>query len=179
MVTINLKKRELLLAYGIAALLSVWLVSKVIFGPFHAKLVTLSLEAASGEERLKKGVSLLEKKEVINKEYTKYATYFSLQSVSDEEAVAAFLREVEKISRESGMTIIDMKPQKGAETDKFSKQYEINIKAEANMPQLVKFLYSLHNSQLLFSIEKLVLSPKSEGTADLNITLTVVGVSFL
>jgi len=176
---LNLKKRELLLAYLIAALLAVWFVFKVIFAPFHEKLLTLSREAVLSEGRLKKSTGLLEAKDVINREYAKYASFFSLQNVSDEEAVAAFLKEVEKIGRESGVTILDMKPQKESGKDKFSKQYEINIKVEANMAELVKFLYSLHNSRLLFSIDKLVLSPKSEGASDLNVAMTIVGVSFL
>ena len=175
----EVKKRELILFYGIAGLGTVWLVSKVIFGPFQAKLTNLRRDVVLQESRLKKGVGLIENKEAIDKEYAKYASYFSLTGTSDEAAVATFLREIEKISRDSGIMISDMKPQKEAVGDKFSKEYQINIKAETNMKTLINFLYALHNSPLLFSVEKMVLVPKSEESSDLSVTMTIIGVSFL
>lgn len=173
------KKREIIFGYAIGGLFLIWLVVNVIIVPFQQKLSGLSGEVTLQEVRLEKGVSLIEKKEEIEKEYGKYASYFSMQNFSDEEAVANFLKEVEKISRDAGLTILDMKPQKESKGDKFSKQYQINIKAEANMQKLVTFLYALHNSSVLFSVEKLVLVPKAEDSPDLNITMTVVGVSFV
>ncbi len=173
------KKREYILLYAVLGLGGIWLVAKFIFGPFHTKLTTLKQTVTLQEAKLKKGISLVENKVVINKEYEKYASYFSLLGSSDETAVASFLKEVEKISRESGLMILDMKPQKEIEKDKFSKQYQINIKAEANMKQLINFLYALHNSHLLFGVEKMTLVPKSEESSNSNIAMTVVGVSFL
>ncbi len=156
-----------------------WVILKVVFGPFHAKLTSLSQEAKLSEQRLKKGFALTAKKEIINREYEKYASYFSLQNVSDEEATAIFLKEIERIARESGVVILDMKPQKEIEKDKFSKQYSINVKAEADMSGLVDFLYALHTSKILLSIERIVLSPKADNVSALNITMVIVGVAFL
>ncbi|MFH0940345.1 MAG: GspMb/PilO family protein [Candidatus Omnitrophota bacterium] len=173
------KKREIIFGYAIGGFFLIWLVVKVILVPFQQKLSGLNGEVILREARLKKGVSLIEKKDEIEKEYGKYASYFSMQDFSDEEAVANFLKEVEKISRDAGLVILDMKPQKDAKGDKFSKQYQINIKAEASMQKLVTFLYALHNSSVLFSVEKLVLVPKAEDSPELNITMTVVGVSFV
>ena len=175
----NLLKNKGVLIYCLAGVLGCWFVVKVVFGPFHGKLTNLSAQATIGKERLEKGFNLIENQEAINREYNKYMTYFSLQNVTDKEAVATLLKEVEILSREAGVTIMDMKPQEEAESDKISKQYQINIKAEATMEELIKFLYSLYNAKYLFSIEKLVLAPKNEGASDLNITLSLVGVSFL
>ena len=175
----EIKKRELGLFYAIAGLLVIWFISRVVLSPFHEKLATLDREVALQEAKLRKGITLIEKKEAISKEYDKYASFFSIQNYSDEESVANFLKEVEKISRETNLTILDMKPQKEVAKDKFSKEYQINIKAEANMKQLVNFLYALTNSSLLFSVEKMVLVPKSEESSDLSITMAVSGVSFL
>ncbi len=173
------KKKGLFLFYCLLAVAGVWLVAKIILGPFHDKLTTLSQAVLLEEGRMKKGLSLLEKKDVINKEYDKYASYFSLVGSSDESAMAGFSKELEEIGREAGITLVEIKPQKEAESDKFSKQYQISVKAEANMMQLVKFLYELHNSPLLFGVEKMTLVPKSEDSPSLNVVMTVVGVSFL
>jgi hypothetical protein len=175
----EIKKKETTLFYAIAGLVLIWFISRVVLNPFHEKLATLSREVALQEAKLKKGISLIEKKEAVSKEYDKYASFFSIQNYSDEESVANFLKEMEKISRETNLTILDMKPLKEAVKDKFSKEYQINIKAEADMKQLVSFLYALTNSSLLFSVEKMILVPKSEESSDLSITMTVNGVSFL
>ncbi len=175
----KIKKRELILGSAIGALVFVWLVIRVIFVPLVENLSELSNTARLQEERVKKSVLLLENREAIEKEYAKYETYFSLQDVSDEEAVASVLREVEKISRDTGLTVLDMKPQKEAEADPFTKQYLINLKAEANAKQVVAFLHALHQSTYLISVEKMVLSPKGELTDVLNVSFVLAGVSFL
>jgi Tfp pilus assembly protein PilO len=175
----KLKKNETLLVYAVAGLVGLLFVPRVIFGPFHEKLAGLTRDVVLEEARLKKGTNLEAKKNEIVKEYEKYATYFSLQGFSDEEVVANLLKEIEQISRSSGLTILDMKPQKEVKSDKFSKQYLISVKAEANMQKLVKFLFELQSSQLLFSVEKMSVAPKSEESPDLSIALTLVGVSFL
>jgi Tfp pilus assembly protein PilO len=175
----NLKKNELLLLYTIGGLLAVLIMPRAIFGPFASKLSGLTRDVALGEARLKKSVSLAAGKEIINKEYEKYATYFSLQGLSDEEAVGNFLKEIERISRVTGLAILDMKPQKETKADKFSKQYQISIKAEGAMQQLVSFLHELQGSPVLFSVEKMTLVPKQEDSPQLSIALTIVGVSFL
>jgi len=176
---VKLKKNEALLLYALAGLAGFFLVPKVIFGPFHEKLTGLSRDVILEEARLKKGKGLEAEKEQILKEYEKYATYFSLQGFSDEEVVANLLKEIEKVGRSSGLAIVDMKPQQEVKTDKFSKQFYIGVKAEADMRRLVKFLFELQNSQILFSVEKMSVAPKSEESPDLIIALTIVGVSFL
>lgn len=175
----NLKKNELLLLYSIGGLLALLIIPRVIFGPFADKLSGLTRDVTLGEARLKKSVSLAAGKESIIKEYEKYATYFSLQGLSDEEAVANFLKEIERISRVSGLAILDMKPQKETQADKFSKQYQISVKAEGTMTQLVGFLHELAGSPVLFSVEKMTVVPKQEDSPELSISLTIVGVSFL
>ena len=174
-----IKKRELTLFYAIVGLIGLWVIFKVVLGPFHEKLNTLSQTVSLSEERLRRGIGLMESKEVISKEYERYASFFSIQNYSDDEAAANFLKEVEKIGRETNLAILDMKPQKDVAKDKISKEYQINVKAEANMKQLVSFLYALSNSSLLFSIERIVLVPKSEESPDLSITMLIHGVSFL
>lgn len=174
----DLKQKNIYILYVVGIVLGCLFVVKVVFSPFHARLSGLSQEVMVEEARFKKGVSLIENKKAIEEEYKKYASYFSIQGLSDEESVANFLKEVEKVSRETGMVVLDMKPVKEAQSDKFSKQYQIKIKAEANMEQLVKFLYRLSESSLLFSVEKLTLIPKAENSPVLGISMTIVGVSF-
>lgn len=173
-----MKKREMMLAYAIGGLLVVVLMARIIFTPFHQKLAAMDRDVILSEARLKKGLGLVEKKDEIEKEYSQYASYFSLQGNSGEEAVAAFLKEIEQLARSSGMTVLDMKPQKESVGDKFSQQYQISIKAEATMEAVVRFLHALQESTLLFGVEKMVLSPKSEEASTLSVNLTVAGVAF-
>jgi hypothetical protein len=174
----TLKKQEMFLVYAVAGILGFFVLQRVVFAPFGAKLADLDRDIILKQARFKKGITLLENREAIEKEYGKFDSYFSLHSASGEEAVAAFLKEIEKVSRSSKVLILDVKPQKEPEEDKSSRQYQINVKAEAGMEDLVKFLYDLHNSALLFSVERLVVVPKGDNASVLSITMTLVGVVF-
>jgi len=174
----TLKKREMTLVFVIVGLFGVWGLMRTIFVPFQERLATLERTLVLQEARFKKGATLREHGASITSEYAKYESYFSLGGISDEEAVAAFLKEIEKLSRATELTILDMKPQKNVEKDKFSKQFQIVVKAESGMGELVKFLYALHASPLLFSVEKMTLLSKSDDPSLLSSTLTVVGVVF-
>ncbi len=174
----NIKQKNVYIFYITGIIFGCLLIVKVIFSPFHARLSSLSREVIVEEARFKKGVSLIENKKAIEEEYGKYASFFSIQGFSDEEAVANFLKEVEKLSRDTGLMVLDMKSSNEPEADKFSKQYQVKIKAEANMEQLAHFLYKLSESHLLFSVEKLTLVPKAEDSSVVSISMTIVGVSF-
>lgn len=174
----NLKKKEVVLAYGLLGVLGVFAVSRLVFVPFHKKLAGFDRDVVLKEARLRRGLTLVEKRDEIAREYAKYDAFFSLHNASSEEAVGAFLKEIEKVSRATGLVILDVKPQKEAEEDKSSRQYQISLKAEAGMAQLVKFLHALHNSSLLFSVEKLTLIPKGDNAFLLSVTMTLVGVVF-
>ncbi len=173
-----LKKREMVLAYVIVGLLGAGGVVRTIFVPFQERLATLERTLTVEEARFKKGASLREYGDTITSEYAQYESYFSLGGISDEEAVAAFLKEIEKLSRVTELTILDMKPQKNVEADKFSRQFQIVVKAESGMGALVRFLYALYASPLLFSVEKMTVLPKTDDSSLLSATLTVVGVVF-
>jgi|GEM_PF-780790 len=176
---IDFKKQQYTMIYAAVGAAVMLLVFKAVIGPFHQRLALASKQVMLQEAKLKKGMFLIDNQEAIKNEYGKYASYFSMQNSSNEEAVAEFLREIEKISRSSGILIVDVKPQKDAESDAISKQFQINIKAEATMKELVTFFYGLYTSPLLFSIEKMTLVPKSEGASELSVTLTLMGVSFV
>jgi hypothetical protein len=176
---IDLKKQQYVLVYAVAGLVALLVIFKAIIGPLHERLATVRKQVVLQESKLKRGLMLIENREIINSEYNKYASYFSIQDYSNEEAVAGFLKQLEKISRDSGFLILDIKPQKEAETDATTKQFQINIKAEANIKTLMSFLYGLYTSPLLFSVEKIVLVPKSDGSSDLSVNLTLMGVSFV
>jgi len=174
----ELKKREMMLVYVTAGVLVLWAVVRVIFVPFQEKLATLGRQLVVQEARFKKGASLRDHGDIITSEYAKYETYFSLSGISDEEGVAAFLKEIEQLSRATEFTIVDMKPQKTIADDKFSKEIQIVVKAESGMGELVKFLYALYASPYLFSVEKMTLVPKGDDASLMSSTITVAGVLF-
>jgi hypothetical protein len=176
---VDLKKQQMTIISAVIAGVMILAVLKMTIAPLHEKLMTVKKQIVLQESKLKKGLVLIEKRDVVNNEYGKYASYFSLQEYSDEEAAAAFLKELEKISRDSGFLILDIKPQKETITDGISNQFQINIKAEADMRTLISFLYGLYTSPLLFGVERMVLVPKDEASSDLSVNLTLMGVLFV
>jgi hypothetical protein len=176
---IRLKKREWVLVYFVGGLVSVSVIGQFIVAPLADKLEDLDRSVKVQASRLKKGMSFLANQQNILDQYGKYAMFFSLQGASDEEVAASIMSEIDRISREAGVVIVDMKPQKETKTDQLTKQYLINIKAEGQMDQVIRFLHGLHNATLLLSAERMIIAPKGEDSPVLSFSMIVVGEKFL
>ncbi|MDD2866859.1 MAG: hypothetical protein PHO59_05995, partial [Candidatus Omnitrophica bacterium] len=107
---IDLKKQQYVLIYAAVGLMAALMVFKALIAPFHERVTTVGKQVILQESKLKRGLMLIENRDTINSEYSKYASYFSIQEYSNEEAVAGFLKQLEKISRDSGFLILDIKP---------------------------------------------------------------------
>jgi hypothetical protein len=85
------------------------------------------------------------------------------------------LKEIEVLADKNSVYLIDMKPA-GLKDLGTSRKYSITLNCEAQMEQVISFLYSIENSPSLFLIEKYQISPKSKETsvAKCNITITKV-----
>jgi hypothetical protein len=57
--------------------------------------------------------------------------------------------------------LIDLKPA-GLKTTGGSKRYLINLNCEAQMEQVVEFLYNVENSDKLLTVERYQITPKSK-----------------
>lgn len=164
-------KRERVLFSATAVVIAVIMGAIFILEPMYKKW-TQSEEALEGaSSRLLKNLRLLADKELLEKQYAAYKEFTQRQD-SEEEELAAALKEMESIALNSQVKITSIKP-KGAKPFKNYKRYIIEIIAEAKINQFLKFIYDLEGSKNLLKVERLVLSLKSAQSDVLKGTLVI------
>ena len=124
---------------------------------------SLDKEIQSKELEIKKDLRVLARKERILAENVKYGSFLDSFESSDDQAASA-LREIEEYANKASVYLIDMKPT-SAKEGPAAKKYLINLNCEAQMEQLVGFMYNIENSKELLTIERFQISPKAKGSS--------------
>jgi len=156
-----LSKREKLIFYLSAALISIMLLERAVFRPLIKKLGTLNQEIQVKEAKLIKSYRTQGHREQIQQDYENYGSFIKLKG-SDEEISAVLLKEIEKIARESGISLSNIKPRSAGKSNPQYKEFMTELQVEAKMNEIITFMYSVNNSGFLLNIDKLVLSLKEE-----------------
>lgn len=173
----KLSKREKYLFYSVIILTFLFSMERLVFHPLAAKLTLLNQEILDQEVKLKKALMLQGRREKILNEYEDYKGYLKIEASSREEVVARLLKEIERMARESKVSLVDIKPQAQPKKVGDYKKYGIEIESEAPMEQIVDFLYRLQNCGLLLRVEKLSLNPKDKPAESLKADMVITGIA--
>ena len=173
----RLTKREKQIFYVCVSLVSVLILQGIVFKPLADKLSDLNHEIQLKETKLIKGLRAEKQRDLILKVYKGYEGYLKVKG-SDEEIVSELLREIERLARESAVSISDIKPQSTNKRSMY-KEYTIEVRSEATLKDIITFLYRLNNSVLLLRVEKLVLTLKEENSDTLKVNMLLSGIAVL
>lgn len=167
----RLSKREKFVFYGALFFVSLTLIDQLVVSPVFSKIKFLDAEIEDREALIKSSIKIVNQKERILSARDKYGYLSSGFSSSDAE-VTSLLKEIEGMSNRSSVYLVDMKPSsiKGGSSEKFM----ISLSCEAQMEQLVDFMYNIENSDKLLMIEKYQISPK---TKDSSVAKCVMSIS--
>ena len=155
----RLSKRERMVFFGAISFVSLMLLDRLVISPVFSKISELNEQIQEKESDIKKNLRILAYKDRILQETKKYASFLA-SAKSEEEEMVSLLKEIEGLASESSVYLIDMKPA-GLKDSGSSGRYVINLNCEAQMEQIVSFMYAVENSNKLLSIEKYRISPKS------------------
>lgn len=170
----KLSKKE---KFGIvisAVIISLALIDRVIVIPIKDKLERLDREVIIMEKKLAGDLRNINQKELILTQYNNYSKYIK-KAGSDEEEVAKVLAQVESLARQSGVALINVKPQAFLAKENY-KQFQVEIEAEAGMEALVKFLYGLNTSTQLLRADSLRFAVKEKDASRLR---AIIGITKL
>lgn len=156
----RLSKREKVIFYGALLFVLLTMVDRLIVSPIFLKLKSLDTQIIEMNRTIQTNIGLLARKEKIIAETKKYAELLSAVE-SKEELVTFLLKEIEGLANKSGVYIIDIKPAGSKESGDI-REYMISLNCEAQMEQLIEFMYSVENSSQLLSIDKYQMSPKAK-----------------
>ncbi|HAH21273.1 MAG: hypothetical protein A2Y00_02430 [Omnitrophica WOR_2 bacterium GWF2_43_52] len=156
----RLSKREKLVLYGAAFFVSLTVLDRLVVSAVIGKMRHLDAQIKEKTDAARENLKLLARKERIIAETKKYASFLNNEQ-SREELVTSVLKEVEDLANKSQVYLIDIKPA-GFKDSGSIREYTISLNCEAQMGQLVEFMYSIEKSSLLLSIDKYQLSPKAK-----------------
>ncbi len=155
----RLSKREKLILYGAVFFVLLTMADRLIVSPISSKLKSLDKEIMEKESSVQTNIELLARKDKIIAETKKYSRLLGGEQ-SKEELVTSLLKEIEGLANKSEVYIIDIKPA-GSKDSGAVREYLISLNAEAQMEQLIEFMYSIENSSQLLSVDKYQISPKA------------------
>ena len=169
---LKIKKREKIIFSVVLGIIVIFLLEKIVFSNFRKKMRELNKKIKVQEMAIRKGLSINKSRDRIIQEYKDYAK-FLITDAQDQDIVARFLKEMEKITQDSGLSVVNLAPEeKLIETPEY-KEYRANLRLEGNMEQLLNFLKKVQDSTLLIKLVKLNLISKDEQASLLRIDVTV------
>ena len=166
------KKREKILFSLVIGIVLAFFIRKAVFSGFFTRLKNVSGQIKLEEEKLKRGLIIQKEKDKVLKDYEEYSPYLNMET-EDREILAKFLKEIEKISQASGVSLVNLNPdsQPGFTTE--FKRFKAEVRLDANMEQLLNFLNKIQTSNLLIKVDKLSLAPKDEQSGILKVEVNI------
>ncbi|MFA5356734.1 MAG: GspMb/PilO family protein [Candidatus Omnitrophota bacterium] len=167
----RLPKRQRYMLYFSLSLAVLAVMDRLIIYPVAYKIDTLNKEIDSKAEAIRRDMRIIAMKDKIVRESSKYSSFFK-PAKSEEEENTILLKEIENIAGKSMVYLIDIKPA-SVRDEGPARKFTINLNCEAQMEQLIDFMYGLENSALLLIIEKLQISQRSAETSVIRCAMSV------
>ncbi len=155
----NLSDKERKLFYVAAVFVVLTLLDRVFFGPVMDRLQTLDKQIEEQKNIIKRDMRFLTYKDYILKESETYQHYFPKKDQTEEEIIAAFLKEIESRASKTGVNIIQVKPSESRHFKGYIEYYA-NLNAEGKLEDTIAFMHSIDSSPELLKVTKLNMSPK-------------------
>lgn len=173
----KLNKREKLVFYGAVLFVGASLIDRIVLGPILHKMALLNERIDVQEDLIRKNARIVAEKDRVQAVSAEFAPYLRAGS-SQEEEVARILEEVEKLARKTSLYVVDMKPM-GMTEEAANRKYTVDLNCEAQMEQIVNFMYELENSPTLLVVESFSIAPKSKETSIAKCNMRIAHVIFL
>jgi Tfp pilus assembly protein PilO len=153
-----ISKRERIILYLTTGVILFSLVFNFLISPLLKRQGSLNKEINITRLRLKKYLRLLNQEDEIKNKYNKFASGKNLTNETQDAAVSA-LSALETLARDSGIRIIDVRPQSAKAVDLY-KEIFIDLRTEGAIEGYLKFLYNVENSLTLLRIKRFQLNAK-------------------
>ena len=170
-----ISKREKVLFTLVVLVIVVSLSYAFVVEPLYKKYQDLNQEIELKDVRLKRNNKLIKEHDAINAEFNKYSEQLKIKG-SDEEEMASVLSEIEKIGQSAQVYLSDVKPQPIKDRN-FYRLLGVEIKFQASMETLTKFIYDLQKSPFLLRVKRLQVNSKGQGSSLLEGTIQINKIS--
>ncbi|MBF0485096.1 MAG: type 4a pilus biogenesis protein PilO [Candidatus Omnitrophica bacterium] len=157
----QLTKREQLILQGTAGIVFFGLVFHILLNPLAQKYSVLDKKIAVTKAKLEKNQQLIAQKDFFQNVLSKLGQG-TLESEPLKDPIVGMLSELEKLAKDSGVSLTDIRP-KAAREGVSSRELVVDMRTEGGVKDYLKFMFNIENSTSLFSIKKIQLNSKSNG----------------
>lgn len=135
----------------------------VVMGPVRGRFQALDESIVVQEKKAARNLRILSpaSKDAAVSEYQAFGNAIPRRGSAAEET-ASMLAEIEKHVTELGLVMTATK-QREPKLEKDFEEYQVEIEVEANMKQLVSFLYRIESSSQLLRVNRVALEAKGSG----------------
>jgi hypothetical protein len=170
----KLNKRDRILIFVAFGIFFLFIVQRFLFSAMFAKEKSLRQQIKLQEADLRAALEMGQQKDLIMDERLKYRDYlFSDKNASEDEQIAAFLKEVETMVGTSGLSIVSLTPQSQAEKGSEYKKYDAQLRVEGPPEKIYDFIYKVQNSRLLIRLDQVAIAPKNPEANILKLDATI------
>jgi len=131
--------------------------------PYRKKLNSLNLEIIKNQKIIDKMQKEVSKKSELEEKFSSLAKKIKAKLPFRREE-SQFLSEMGKVAKETNIHVSLMNPLPPKDIGNF-KEFSVAIDMEANLGNLVRFLYQMRKSSVVLVANKLELEPKSKRSA--------------
>lgn len=161
MILSNFSPREQKIFYICIAVAILCGAYSFIIKPVFSMWIKIDKSIAEEEIKYRRFKKLIKLRKSIEEKYDKHHEKIKPQG-SEEEEIAALLKEIEMQARKTGLYISKIKPLQ-AEDMTFCREYTIQLKTEGDMLTLAKFLYNFQFSPQTLKVKRLEIKAKEKG----------------
>lgn len=156
----SFKKKQWLVVLC-AAVLVIALMDQLVFSSLRRRTADFNEKIKQEERLLQQWRTLETNKAQIASDYDVFSAYY-FSPESDKEALTRFMREVERITKESGVSVISLAPRQEKAREENCIKYLLDLQLEVTMPQLLDFLNKINTCKQMIMVDSYSISPKSE-----------------
>ena len=154
----SLSKREKFIFYIVMCALAIAFVYNFAAEPLTRKWSDMDREILAKKIKLEKYIKLISKVPGYSNEYSRYALQSSAEK-SDEEQMASILSFVESTAGKTNVYINSLKPD-SIKSEKYYKNFLVEVSVEAGMNDLTRFLYEIENSSRFLRVKSIDISAR-------------------
>lgn len=157
----RMSPREKKILYVVIGMLVLLVIYHGALIPVEKKFSELNNEIFSMQLKIRKAKTFLRQKDDIYEQADKFSNLEQMDAGTDEEEIARLLNFIEKTARKNGVGLSDVKPQQ-VQADKWSKRFVVELNSESGVPELIRFVYEIQNSEQMLKVEKVDMAPTQE-----------------
>ncbi len=170
----QLSKREKLIFYLTTGVVTCSLGFKFILEPLFRLNTKLNQQLKVKQSQLRR-LERLSGGKSIKDEYAQALESIKMAQSLDAE-MARLLSEIERIAKDSGVNILNLRPQ-DIEDKKLYKKFSLELKSEGANTQILQFVFFIESSPLFLKIDKLqIFGNASKGLLTANISLSRLAI---